>query len=93
MTKNYEELWRSVTNAANAAQAAQTLGEILADKEGRVFISRLGSKDAELCIEILDDVSHDLYFPLSPPQMIALGHRMGWPQARQIGRASCRERV
>jgi len=63
MAKNYGELWKGVTSATNAAQAVRTLGEILADKEGRTFISRLGSKDAELCIEILDDVSHESYFP------------------------------
>ena len=53
----------------------QTLAEILADKEGGVFISRLDSKDAELCIEILDCVSHHLYMPPSPPQMVSSGHR------------------
>lgn len=63
MTKDYEELWDGVTNAANEAQAVRTLAEILTDKEGRVFISRLGSKDAELCIEVLDRVSHGLHFP------------------------------
>ena len=83
MTKNYEELWRSVTNAANTAQAVRTLGEILADKEGRVFISRLGSKDAELCIEILDDVGHELRFLLPPPQTVSSGHRRAQPQTRR----------
>jgi len=63
MTKDYEQLWKSVASATEAAQAVGTLAEILADKEGRVFISRLGGKDAELCIEILDDVSRDPSFP------------------------------
>lgn len=79
MTKNYEELWKGVTDATSAAQAVRTLGEILADKEGRVFIARLGSKDAELCIEILDDVSHELCFPLPPPQTVSAGHHRTQP--------------
>ena len=73
MTRDYEQLWEGVTRITDEAQAVQALANILADKEGRAFVSRLGGKDAELCIEILDDVSHDLHFSLSPPQTITLG--------------------
>ena len=67
MTKDYEQLWKGVTHITDEAQAVRALADILADNEGRRFVSRLGGKDAELCIEILDDVSRDLHFPPSPP--------------------------
>ena len=35
--------------------------EIVLDKEGKAFILNLKRKDAELCIEILDRVSRELY--------------------------------
>jgi len=50
-----------VTSATDGAQAVQTLAEILTDMDGKAFISGLDSKDAELCVEILSDVSPDLY--------------------------------
>ena len=65
MAKNYQRLWERVTDANNEAKAVRTLAEILTDKEGRDFTSRLGPKDAELCIEILDHVSRDLHLPPS----------------------------
>jgi len=60
MAQDYQDLWTHVTNTADEAQAAQILAKILADKEGRDFISRLDKKNVESCIEILDNVSHDL---------------------------------
>ena len=61
MAKDYQRLWEDVTRAIDEANAVRTLAEILADEEGRTFVSRLERKDAELCIEILDHVSCDLY--------------------------------
>ena len=61
MAKNYQGLWENVTSAGDEAKAVRTLAEILTDKEGRVFISRLERESAELCIEILDHVSRDLH--------------------------------
>jgi len=64
MAKNYQRLWEEVTSGIDDAKSVRTLAEILVDKEGRAFISHLAHKDAELCIEILDHVSCDLYlFP------------------------------
>ena len=60
MAKGYQQLWKDVTNATDEAKAVRTLAGILANKEGRTFISRLGRKDGELCIEILDRVGCDL---------------------------------
>ena len=57
MVDDYQRLWRGVTSASNETQAVRTLAEILIDKEGRDFVSRLKRKDAELCIEVLDRVS------------------------------------
>lgn len=64
MAKDYQRLWVSATNATDGAQAAQTLAEILADKDGKVFVLRLDSKDVELCIEMLANVSFDLRYPI-----------------------------
>jgi hypothetical protein len=61
MTKDYQRLWKDVTRITDEGKAVRTLAEILVDKEGRVFLSRLERKDAELCIEILDHVSRDLH--------------------------------
>ena len=72
MAKNYQRLWNEVTHAIDEAKSVRILAEILVDKEGRTFISRLDRKDAELCIEILDYVSRDLQFSLSPPHTISL---------------------
>lgn len=67
MAKDFRRLWKDVTNTIDEAKAVRILAEILADKEGRAFISRLERKDAELCIEILDHVSYNLDFlPLRP---------------------------
>jgi len=82
MTKDYEQLWNGVTCTTDEAQAVLALAEILADKEGRAFVSHLGGKDAELCIEILDDVSYKSHLPLSPPQTVSSGRRGIQPQTR-----------
>ena len=63
MAKDYQRLWKDVTNAKSEAQCVRILAEILADQEGRRFVSYLGREDAELCIEILDRVSRDLSLP------------------------------
>ena len=60
MVKDYPRLWKHVTDATDESKAVRTLAEILVDKEGRALISRLERKEAELCIEVLDRVSHDL---------------------------------
>ena len=59
MAKDFRRLWKDATNTIDQAKAVRILADILVDKEGRVFISRLERKDAELCIEILDYVSCD----------------------------------
>jgi len=61
MAKDYQRLWVAATNATDGTQAAQALAEILADKDGKTFALRLDSKDLELCIEMLGDVSADPY--------------------------------
>ena len=66
MAKNYREIWENVTNATEETKAIRALAEILADKEGRAFASRLERQDAEVCIEILDHVSRDQCLFLSP---------------------------
>ena len=62
MVKDYRRLWKDVTSTIDEAKAVRTLAEILIDKEGRAFISRLERKDAELCIETLDHVRRDFRF-------------------------------
>ena len=66
MAKNYQRLWKEVTSAIDETKAVRNLAEILADKEGRTFVLRLGRRDAELCIEILDHVGRDLHLSPSP---------------------------
>ena len=66
MAKDYQQQWEGVTNDADEAGAIRVMGEILATKDGRVFISRLGREEAELSIRILDNVSYDLHLPPPP---------------------------
>jgi len=73
MTRDYQHLWAGVASATDKAQAVRTLADILTNKEGRALISRLDSGDAELCIEILSNVSRDLYLARSPPHTIRQG--------------------
>jgi len=65
MAKDYQQLWKNAVSAMDKAKAIQVMSGILVNKEGRVFISRLGGKDAELCVEILDNVSRELHIPYS----------------------------
>jgi len=81
MTKDYQQLWEDVTTTTDEAQTVWALAKILADSEGRGFISRLDNEDAGSCIEILDNVSRDLHFPLlPPPQTVSSGYC--WAQSR-----------
>lgn len=74
MGQDYQDLWRRVANATDVAQAVQTLAEILVHKEGRAFISCLDRHDAELCVEVLDNVSRDPHLlHLPPPQTVSSG--------------------
>lgn len=60
-TTDFAELWTRVTRTPDKAEAVRTLAEILAQRKGRTFISRLEHKEAELCIEVLDYVSYNLH--------------------------------
>jgi len=65
MAKDYQRLWKEVTSAIDEAEAVRSLAQILAEKEGRVFVSHLEREDAELCIEILDHVGRTSHLSLS----------------------------
>ena len=65
MAKDYQRLWKEVASGLDEAKSVRTLAEIVVDKEGRAFVSRLERGDAELCIEILDHVGRLSHFP--PP--------------------------
>ena len=68
MAIDYQQMWNDAVCTRDKAKAIQTLSGVLVEKEGRVFISRLDTQNAELCVEILDDVSRrDLHSPHSPP--------------------------
>jgi len=83
MSKDYGKLWKDIIRITDEGKAVRTLAEILADKEGRAFASRLGREDAELCIEILDHVCRDLYLLPSPVVSDNLsGHRRARAQHR-----------
>jgi len=71
-TEIYQRSWNDLISTTDKANAVRTLAEILVDKEGRAFASRLEREDAKLCIELLDLVSHNLRLSLSPPQMVPL---------------------
>lgn len=58
--ENYQRLWNDVANSPDEDGAVPILGEILADGEGRDFISRFGPKQADICTKILDHVSCEL---------------------------------
>ena len=63
MGKDYQQLWKAVTDATSKAEAVPALAKIVVDKDGRAFILGLEREAAELCIEILDYVSCDLRLP------------------------------
>jgi len=60
MSKDYQQLWNSVTNKTDQGEAIRILADILTEKEGRIFASHLELNQGEVCIEILDHVSHKL---------------------------------
>jgi len=81
MARDYRRLWNDITSVPDEGKAARTLAEILVDKEGRYFISDLGCGDAELCIEILDHVSHSLHpLPTFAISVVSLGSRRSQTQ-------------
>ena len=57
VAKDYKKLWKSVAKATNEGKAVRNLVDILSDEDGREFTSNLEHTDAELCIEILTNVS------------------------------------
>jgi len=65
MADVYQQLWKAAASTNDEGKAVRTLARILLDKEGRSFILRLERNDAELCVELLDRVSPDLYLPSS----------------------------
>jgi len=71
MVKDCRRLWKDVTSTNDEGGAVRILARIVLDKEGRAFISSLERNDAELCIEILDRVSHGLC--LLPPFTLSDG--------------------
>ena len=60
MAKDFQRLWKDVTDLTDETMAIRALADILTDKEGRTFVSSLSRKDAEYCIHILDRVGRDL---------------------------------
>ena len=73
MAESYSQLWNSVANTNDKAEAVLALSKISTDKEGRDFIVSLGREEIQLCINILDRVSFDLHLPLSSSQMVHQG--------------------
>ena len=60
-TKDYRRLWDEAASTNDEGRAVRNLADILVDKPGRDFISRLERDNAGLCIDILDHVSRDLF--------------------------------
>ena len=83
MSKDFRKLWKDVINTTDEGKAVRTLAEILVDREGRGFISRLERNDIELCIEILDHVCPDLRLPPSPLSDGFSGYRKTQTQYRR----------
>ena len=76
MAKDFQGLWKDVTGAEDEAAAIRALAEILVEKDGRAFVSRLEHKYTDFCIDVLDRVSY--YSRIQPPltsQTIWPGHR------------------
>ena len=63
MAKDYQQLWKDLIDTTDDGKAVRVMAEILVDKEGRLFVSRLEKKDTDFCIEILDIVSRSLRSP------------------------------
>ena len=85
MAKDFQRLWKDVTGAEDEAAAVRALAEILVQKDGRAFVSRLENKYTDFCIDLLDRVSHDLHTqpPLTP--------RIVWPGYRNTRSQNPRE--
>ena len=83
MVNGYQQLWKGIASGTNEAEAVSVLAKVLADEEGRGFISLLERKEAELCIGILDRVSRKLRFPLFAVQMVSPEHHRSQPQTRR----------
>jgi len=73
MAKDYVRLWKDVASTTDEGKAVRKLAEVLVDKEGRTFMSSLECKDAELCIEILDNVGRNSHLP--PLRHLRLFHQ------------------
>ena len=73
MAESYPQLWNSVANTNDKAEAVLALSKISTDKGGRDFIVSLGREEVQLCINVLDRVSFDLHLPLSSSQMVRQG--------------------
>jgi len=84
MTRNYEQLWKGITDKTDKTEAAEGLAKIVADNAGRDFILGSEYEEAELCVEILDHVSHNTHSPPLPPsQMVSPGHHKTQPRTRR----------
>ena len=79
--KDYEQLWKSITDKTDKPEAAQALAEIVADNAGRGFILRLELEEAEMCIDG-PRKSKSAFAPLLPPQMVSSGYHKTQPQTR-----------
>ena len=82
MATNYQQPREDVARTVDEAPGViRTLAEILADKNGRVFVPRLERESAELCIETLDHVSHDPH-PLPSDGLVRVSQGTGSRQLR-----------
>ena len=81
-----------MASTSDEGKAVRTLSQIVLDKEGRTFVSNLERNDAELCIEILDRVSHDSYllpaFAVSDGSLRASRSTNSQPQRNRLS-SSC----
>jgi len=59
MTEYYPQIWTGIANETEEMQAIQALAGVVAEKDGRVFISRLDGKDAVSCVRILYQVRNN----------------------------------
>ena len=87
MAKDYQQLWGGVTTTTGETQTVRALAGILADKDGRFFISCLDSKQAASCIEILDNVSRreSLLSPFAAASVSSGHRRMQHQTTREAG--------
>ena len=87
MARDFERMWKDIASPNDEARAVRALAEILTEKEGRTFISSLERDDAEVCIDVLDNVSsncvHSLVCNLKRFGQGIAGHRLNATE-RQI---------